>query len=290
MSRKSTGVAVLVGAAIAVGAVVAFASGKKKTGEVDDEDDDFDDETDEPVSPVLPSSTPPVTPLGTPPFVPPGIINVSNPVPVGPPIAPPPVVPSPTQPLPPVVQLPDDDSEADVPTVNLPGITIPGAVTLPGGVQVPIPPIPGVTAPPAAVPAPPVVAVEQPSLVPADTAALAALMLGEEGTTRWKRKYPELGAWQASRGLVVDQSFGPGSALRMAQEIGTVPIVRFWPRGTLPQTALEPYRNSLLALAGAAPEPRKSQLIMSANREQGQGFGSSTKPVATLVNLNTVPA
>jgi hypothetical protein len=114
-------------------------------------------------------------------------------------------------------------------------------------------------------------------------------MLSEEGTTRWKRKYPELGAWQAARGLVVDQNFGPGSALRMAQEIGTVPIVRFWPKGSLPQTALEPYRNALLALAGQAPEPRRAQLIMSANREQGQGFGSPTKAVATLVNLqNTV--
>lgn len=282
MSRNSTGLAVAIGAAIAIGAVVAFASGKKKTQAGDE--DDFDDATDTPVSPVVPSSTPPVTPLGTPPFVPPGIITVSNPgttPPVGPPIVSPPVV------------LPDDDDEADLPTVVVPPLTIPGTVQIPGtGIQVPIPPIPGVTAPPVAVPLPPPIAVEQPSLVPADTARVVALMLSEEGTPNWKRKYPELGAWQAARGRTVDQMFGPGDALAMAQEIGTLPIIRFWPRGTLPQTALEPYRNQLLTISATAPEPRRAQLVMAASREQGQGFGSTTRPVQTLINLNaaSVPA
>lgn len=290
MARKGTGLAVAIGAAIAIGAVVAFASTKKQDGEAAEDDDDFDDDEDTPVpfpgtAPVSPVSPSGFDPLGTPPFVPPSIINVSNPGPVVP------TVPTAQNPAPPIVQLPDeDDDESELPTVTVPGLTIPGSVTLPGGLQIPIPPIPGVTAPPAAIPSPPTPAIEQPSLVPGDTAALAALMLSEEGTTRWKRKYPELGAWQAARGLVVDQSFGPGSALRMAQEIGTVPIVRFWPRGTVPQTALEPYRNSLLTLAGQAPEPRKAQLIMSANREQGQGFGSNTQPVRTLVNLSQTVA
>jgi hypothetical protein len=282
MSRKGTGLAVAIAAAIGIGAVVAFASGKKKSGGAAADDDDFDDETDTPVSPVVPSG---VTPLGTPPFVPPGIINVSNPTtpPVGPPIVAPPVV---------LPDLPDDDDEAELPTV-LPPMTIPGSVTIPGtSIQVPIPPIPGVTAPPppAAVPPPPIVAVEQPSLVPADTARLVAMMLAEEGTANWKRKYPELGAWQASRGRVVDQMFGTGDALAMAKEIGTLPIIRYWPKGTTRETALEPFRNSLLTLSATAPEPRRAQLIMAASREQGQSFSAPSSPIRTLINLTQTAA
>jgi hypothetical protein len=302
MSRKNTGLAVAIGAAIAVGAVVAFASGKKAAAAPDDDDDDDDDDDAPPalpdaapVSPVVPSG---VTPLGTPPFVPPGLITVSNPSPttpgVGPAIPEPPVAPTPVQPTPPVVQLPDDDDEQQVPTVvPLPGITIPGTVPLPGGAVVTVPPIPGITAPAPAVPAPPappVVAVEQPSAVPSDTAALVALMLADEATPGWKRKYPELGAWQAARGRTVDQMFGPGDAVAMAQEIGTLPIIRYWPRGSLPQTALQPYRSQLAAIAATAPEPRRAQLLMTSAREQGQGFAgpASTAPIATRLNLTAV--
>lgn len=287
MARKGTGIAVLVGAAIAVGAVIAFASGKKKP---EDEADTEADEGAEP-SPVLPTQAPPVTPLGTPPFVPPGLITVSTPATATtPPIAPPVVAP-------PVV-LPDDDDEAESPTVQVPPVVIPAGgttVQLPGGISIPVPTIPGVTAPaetPAAVPAPPVPAIELPSPVPPDTAALAAEMLADEATTNWKRKYPALATWQAARGLTADGSFGPGSAKRMALEIGTLPIIRFWPRGTLRETALEPYRNELIALANAAPEPRRAQLIMSANREQGQSFGVNppVPPIKTLVQLKAVAA
>lgn len=291
MSRKSTGLAVAIAAAIGVGAVVAFAS-TKKTQTADDDDDGDDDSPPLPdVSPVSPTGA---TPLGTPPFVPPGLIQVSNPVPVQPPIAPPPIVPTPVEPAPPVVQLPDDDDEQQVPTV-LPGITIPGSVTLPGGLQVPVPPIPGITAPatPVAIPvpqAPPVVAVEQPSAVPPDTAALVAKMLNDEASPTWKKKYPELGLWQAARGRTVDQMFGPGDALAMAQEIGTLPIIRYWPRGTLPNTALPNYRSQLATIAATAPEPRRAQLLMTSAREQGQAFAgpASTVPIATRVNLTAV--
>lgn len=295
MARKSTGIAVAIGAAIAIGAVVAFASGKKRKDE--DEADEAEDETAEP-SPVLPTG-------GVPPFVPP--IQVSFPsTPSTPPVAPPVVPQVPTTPteVPPIVELPDEDededTEAEAPTVQLPGgvkveVPAPGTtVTLPGGIPVTVPSIPGITAPPetpAAVPSPPAVAVEQPSAVPPDTATLVAQMLADEAhPTAWKKKYPALGAWQAARGLKADQSFGPGSAQRMAQEIGTLPIIRFWPKGTLPQTALEPYRQAIRAIAASAPEPRRAQLLMSANREQGQAFGTPPKPITQQVSLKQVAA
>ena len=266
MARRGTAIAVLVGAAIAVGAVIAFASGKRKPEDDGEAPDGADDAQPSPVLPTLPT------------------VNVS--------------FPSGTPPgeVPPIVQLPDDDSEAETPTVQVPPLVIPAGgstVQLPGGISIPVPTIPGVTVPaetPAAVPAPPIPAIEQPSVVPEDTAALVAQMLADEATPNWKKKYPALGAWQATRGLTVDQNFGPGSAARMAQEIGTLPIIRFWPKGTTRETALEPYRNSLLALAGSAPEPRRAQLIMSANREQGQSFTAPSSPIKTLVNLQAVAA
>lgn len=295
MARKGTGLAVAVGAAIAIGAVVAFAatsSKKKKKGleDVDaDADADEDEDTGEPVSPVVPGQTG----FQTPPFFPPDLFGgakTTTASTTGPPVAP-------SRPAPPVV-LPDEDedededTEATSPTIDLPGgikipLPPPGTkIPLPGGGEVEIPSLqaPDVETP-AAIPPPPTTSVEQPSVVKQDTANLAALMLGEEATPNWKRKYPELGAWQAARGLKVDQMFGPGSAQRLAQEIGTVPIIRFWPKGTTRETALEPYRNALLTLAGSAEEPRRAQLIMSANREQGQAFASPIVPVKTLVKI-----
>jgi hypothetical protein len=297
MARKGTGLAVAIGAAIAIGAVVAFASaGKKKTGAAADVDEDEDEGEAGTPSPVSPTTVqiPPLVP-GFPP------VQVSFPAtttqsPGQPPINPP-VTPT-TPGVPPVVELPDedeDDSEAESPTVVLPGgvkveVPAPGTtVSIPGtDVNIPVPAIPGVNTPPVV----PVStgSVEQPSAVPADTAQLVAMMLAEEATPNWKRKIPELGVWQTKRGLTPDQSFGPGSAKRMAQEIGTIPIVRFWPKGTLPQTALGPYKAALQAIAASAPEPRRAQLIMSANREQGQAFGTPPKPITTLLNLKAVAA
>lgn len=299
MARKGTGLAVAVGAAIAIGAVVAFAatsSKKKKKGleDVDfDADEDEDEDTGEPVSPVVPGQTG----FQTPPFFPPDLFGGAKTTTAStttPPVAPPVPTTTPATPATPVV-LPDEDededeeTEATSPTIDIPGIgpvslPTPGStIDLPGGGQVTIPGVEPDT--PAAIPPPPTTSVEQPSVVKQDTANLVALMLGEEATPNWKRKYPELGAWQAARGLKVDQLFGPASAQRLAQEIGTIPIIRFWPKGTTRGTALEPYRNALLTLAGSAEEPRKAQLIMSANREQGQAFASPIVPVKTLVKI-----
>ena len=189
---------------------------------------------------------------------------------------------------------------------------------MPGGGHLDIPPIgfPAVTTPvqpaPAATPTsppatPPLVlpdilggltpAVRQaaqtaavtPATAPADTVAVVKQMLSEEGNgTNW-RKSPEplLKVWQSARGLTPDGDFGTGTALKMAQEIGTLPIIRGWPRGsTLQGPQLSNYQAALLSLANTAPEPRATHLRAAAQREQGQGFGTPPKPILTQISFD----
>jgi hypothetical protein len=147
----------------------------------------------------------------------------------------------------------------------------PSAPAAPVNLPDPIPPAPVVTAPPVA---------SAPSLVRADTAALVQALLADEATNGWKKKSPAVQAWQKSRGLKQDGQFGPKSALVVAAEVGTVPIVRYWPAGAQQAKAVRDYQATLLELANAAPEPRASQLRVSAQREQGQGFGSKQTALA----------
>ena len=79
---------------------------------------------------------------------------------------------------------------------------------------------------------------------------------------------------------------GRGTAAKMAQEIGTLPIIRAWPKGSyLGDGKLEAYRASLVQIANAAEEPRASQLMAATTREQGQGYGTPETPIATLITL-----
>jgi hypothetical protein len=192
---------------------------------------------------------------------------------------------------------------------STPGVSIP----LPGGGHLDVPPMgfPAVTTPvqpaPAATPtsapaAPPLVfpdplggltpAVRQApqpvATAPADTVAVVKQMLGEEGNgTNWRKVSPLLKVWQSSRGLTADGEFGTGSALKMADEIGTLPIIRDWPRGsTLQGHWLSDYQAALLAKANAAPEPRATHLRAAAQREQGQGFGTPPKPILTQISFD----
>jgi hypothetical protein len=234
------------------------------------------------------ASAPPPPMMTTPPFVPP----VTPPQPSFPGVPQVPPVPFPQQP-PPSMTLPLPGSDQPIVVTlppNLPSLPVdPGPIfsnlPMPGGVVVnPLPQPP---------PAPPPAAVEQPMPVPQDTALLVAQMLADEGGSEktWKKIYPALKAWQSNRGWgkggksAADGKFGPGTALAMAQEIGTLPIVRYWPKGTLPETALEPYRQSLLEVAATKGEPHRAQLINSANREEGQSFGP-VKPITNRIVLN----
>lgn len=148
--------------------------------------------------------------------------------------------------------------------------------------------------PPEEPPAPPVAEVPiapvptPPETVPQDTAALVAGMLAEEATPRWKRQSPALAKWQEARGLKPDGLFGVKSALRMAEEIGTLPIIRYWPRGSYREGPwIEEYRQNLRAVGARSGEARRVKLNASALREQGQGFGQPVQPIRNLVALAT---
>ncbi len=111
--------------------------------------------------------------------------------------------------------------------------------------------------------------------VPPDTLALTEALLAAEKQPSWKRIESAVTQWQKSRGLVQDGKFGPKSALTIAQEIGTIPLVRYWPRtaGPNPDAAVEQYRNALRAIAQSKPTQHAALLNASAMREKGQAFG-----------------
>lgn len=186
---------------------------------------------------------------------------------------------SPGQQLPTLPQIPQPPQAGNFPGLNIPGL--PNLANLPT-----LPTIPG-PAPSSA--APPASPAEVPSSAPADTVALAASMLAQERSPHW-RIIPNalLKAWQRSHGRVTDGAFGTGDALAMAQEIGTLPIIRAWPKGSFPGDGkLDTYRASLQQLANAAPEPRASQLRAAAARETGQGYGTPEKPIVHLITLQS---
>lgn len=216
--------------------------------------------------PVL--SPPPVSPGPTPPPI------VTIPTPVGP-IPVPPLIPTPlgTIPVPDVLAQQPAGSQPPAPaTVPLPPI-----VPTPLG-PVPVPPI--LTAPtpsspvPAPVPVPTPVVTAPVTTVSAETAAMVQALLLAEQKKGWNTISAQVKAWQKSRGLVEDGMYGPKSALTVAAELGTVPIVRFWPKGSVKATALNDYRVKLFELASKATDPaRADQLRFAAEREKAQSFG-----------------
>lgn len=155
-----------------------------------------------------------------------------------------------------------------VPTQVLPGLTItPGPTPSPGE--------------------PPASAAEQPGVIAPDTLQVLTTMLAQEHSPHWRiSPEPALKPWQQSRKLVVDGLFGPKTALKMAAETGVLPIIRAWPKGTAIQSPdLRNYQAELRRLATSASEPRRSQLLAAAQREQGQGYGTPEKPISTLITL-----
>ena len=122
-----------------------------------------------------------------------------------------------------------------------------------------------------------------------DTALMVQRLLSAEAKPNWKTKDPVVIAWQKARGLVADGQFGPKTALMVADEIGTVPLVRFWPKNTYPgDGTLEAFQADLLAKANTAPSPRKDQLRAAAEREQGQGYARNVKAAEALITLQAV--
>jgi hypothetical protein len=112
---------------------------------------------------------------------------------------------------------------------------------------------------------------------------MVATLLDAEARPGWNRIEPSVSAWQKARPpLTVDGKLGPKSALLVAQEIGTIPLIRFWPKGSQKSTALNDYRAALIGLANNTTDPiRAQQLRISAQREQAQAF-SNAGPLPAL--------
>lgn len=136
----------------------------------------------------------------------------------------------------------------------------------------------------------PAVLETSPALDPIGTVSLARLMLEAETKPNWKTALgSEILAWQKrTETLAPDSKFGPASAYRMAQEVGVLPYIRFWPLGAAwgsgdKNKALAKYRAELNAIADTlAKDPKKrpqaDALRASAKRENLQGWPD--KPAA----------
>jgi hypothetical protein len=159
------------------------------------------------------------------------------------------------------------------PAPSPPGVTV---QTPTGPVTIPLP---------APVAAPTVTAPV--STVSADTAAVVQELLAAETQSGWNRIDPQLRTWQRSRPpLVADGELGPKSNLMIAREIGTLPLIRYWPKGSNKATALAAYQDALEQLASASSDPvHAQQLRLSAQREQAQAF--STKGPLPPVPANS---
>lgn len=113
---------------------------------------------------------------------------------------------------------------------------------------------------------------------PIGTIALARTMITREATTGWKSALqPEIKAWQTRAGLVADGKFGPKSALKMADEVGTLPRIRYWPKGSPSKDiAVKRYRRDVFTKAENLDEMGKREhaaaLRVSAETETGQGW------------------
>lgn len=124
----------------------------------------------------------------------------------------------------------------------------------------------------------------RPDMDPNGTIFLARLLLAREQATGWKSAHQdEVRAWQSRfPDLLTDGKFGPKSALKMAEEVGVLPLVRYW-TGWDKSAEVNKYRDALRALAARLdmdPDKRAhaAALRESAAREKGQGW--PTKPAA----------
>lgn len=167
-------------------------------------------------------------------------------------------------------------ASSSVPAPSFPTATsTPNVVVIPQGEVI-------TATPPAAATAnlPPLASEEtKPANDPYGTVRLARLLLDEQAQKGWKYVSDSVKDWQKKVGLTVDGKFGPGSAIRMAQEVAILPWVRYWPTGSASKTsAVSSYRSRLKAYALQIQPTRPEHaaaLIVAANKENGQGWPSA---------------
>ena len=170
------------------------------------------------------------------------------------------------------------------PATQVPTAPAPTAVPVPTVVVVPTPaPVPS--------PAPtPLQTQEQaPQLDPHGTIALAKDMINAESSSGWKTALQSrIAGWQSSMGLTADGKFGEKSAYKMAQEVGVLPLIRYWPSSTQLKADLQSYRDTLNTMAANIQSTNPAMaaaLRSSAGYEQGQAYTGTPKAVPASARL-----
>lgn len=137
----------------------------------------------------------------------------------------------------------------------------------------------------------------KPELDPNGTIALARAMLDRETEPNWETALKDqIREWQKKMGLTADGIFGPKSALTMADEVGVLPFVREWPKGSNQSTVLKKYRNSLHTKAANLESQGHTEhakaLDASAENEDARTFlaGSNPPPVTSDERLERLNA
>jgi hypothetical protein len=156
-----------------------------------------------------------------------------------------------------------------IPVPNLPAVVVPTTPTIPTTPQAPTPIQTHET---------------EPVQDPHGTVALAKAMIDAEGQSGWKSALQDrIRTWQSMVGLSADGKFGPNAAYKMAEEVGILPIVRYWTKATQLKADLQAYRDRLYTMAANADNHNPAlaaALRSSAGYEQGQTYGvTNPKPI-----------
>lgn len=123
---------------------------------------------------------------------------------------------------------------------------------------------------------------------PKGSVKLARLLLVREELPNWKKDTldGDVGEWQELVGLKKDNKFGVESAARMAEEVGVLPLVRYWPSNvTTKKQAKDLFASKIGSvisnLRKALPDSQAhiDALTASINREKAVTMGTNNPPV-----------
>lgn len=135
----------------------------------------------------------------------------------------------------------------------------------------------------------PPLAIEEisPEFDPKGTVKLARLLLVRETLPNWKADDldGDVGEWQRDVNITSDNKFGIESVAKMAEEVGILPLVRYWPKDVYTkQQAIQRYTDRIYQVMNQLkkhlPDSQAhiDALTASVNREKAVTFGTVNPP------------